>query len=1132
MRFRFAKYLSRFVTRRQGMRPPSRWDDIHQKPALEPLEDRLLLSIVFSNSGSRNVAYSGGNIISNPDVVLIFWGSGWTRGSGPALRANLTPAIGNIMNSPYLSGGGRGDGLIQYHVGDGHLPNALAITSSDPPNQFTDAQVDQMLQANISNHVLPDFHNDNQILYLVVPQPGSVNVDPSVGGEHDSDRLGFNGPRFHYGWTINGGSNGESVDFLTNVLSHELVEAATDPESNFPNGTAYWVPSTNDEICDGEAQSYSYRVNGALVQSFLSQNRHAYIVPTGQNQDFFVSSSRTLTVLGDQLANRDDTITVSTQGGGVRVTLNGETAQFEPGAISSIVINPGTGNDRVTIGATPAGVPVTVNLGSGYNTVTIGAPTLNNAASVTVNGQPGGQAQLIVDDHGTPTSETYTVTNSSVTRTSGGVGAITYRNIQILDVNVGTATEAVQVLSTNTATRTIIYGGSGIDTVTIGTPGLLNHGPLVIDGANSRCTLNINDQSTVIAQTYTITSAAVTAEANTISYSHIANLVLNVGSGGETTNVQSTAAGTTTTIDGGSRIDLVNLGLNNSLALINGPVVLANNGSQARLNVNDASDTASHPSVFISSGGITGLAPAAISFTSSSVNHLVVNGSPGSTTYMVAATPAATDMALTTGRGNNETVNVQAATVALTLNFPGNNGNNVLNLGLNHSLGSISGAVTITGAGLVAVFGDDSADSSNRAVVLGPGGLTGIAPAPINFNYGVVSTLVINGGRGNNTYTIAATPPSSSVTLNTGPGIDTIFVRRTSDLVHIDSSAGSGADHIYLGETTNTLDFLTGEVRVNAAATDTLVLNDQGTPRARTYRVLPNYVVWAGHDVSFSGLQSVTINGSADSTFDLSTGTSTAAAVILNGLGSSSLIGSNAGNFWEITGADTGVLSGSAYPNPVAFNQVGSLTAGTGGDYFLLDDGATLSGNLAGGGSDTLDYGPYSTTVIVDLQTGAATGVAGSVSGIRNVVGGSGGPADSSVYNLLIGNGGNTLTGGTGRRNILVAGGSASTLIGGDQDDLLIGGTTMYDSEVGLASWQQIAAYWAGTDDYFTRVANLTSGNGVPLLDASTVSNNGGGNTLLGHDGGAGELNLYYGLDPSQENTDYDPSTGEQFINV
>jgi hypothetical protein len=45
------------------------------------------------------------------------------------------------------------------------------------------------------------------------------------------------------------------------------------------------------------------------------------------------------------------------------------------------------------------------------------------------------------------------------------------------------------------------------------------------------------------------------------------------------------------------------------------------------------------------------------------------------------------------------------------------------------------------------------------------------------------------------------------------------------------------------------------------------------------------------------------------------------------------------------------------------------------------------------------------------------------------------------------------------------------------------------------------------------------------------VFNNGGGNTLTGHHGGAGELNLYYGLAPASETTDYNPVIGEQFIN-
>ena len=74
--------------------------------------------------------------------------------------------------------------------------------------------------------------------------------------------------------------------------------------------------------------------------------------------------------------------------------------------------------------------------------------------------------------------------------------------------------------------------------------------------------------------------------------------------------------------------------------------------------------------------------------------------------------------------------------------------------------------------------------------------------------------------------------------------------------------------------------------------------------------------------------------------------------------------------------------------------------------------------------------------------------------------------------------------------------------------------------------------YWSNTtDDYATRVANLLSGNGVPLLDATMVTNNGGGNTMTGNHGGAAEMNLFYGLDPTLETTDYNPAIGEQFIN-
>src|SRR5262249_18746757 len=194
------------------------------------------------------------------------------------------------------------------------------------------------------------------------------------------------------------------------------------------------------------------------------------------------------------------------------------------------------------------------------------------------------------------------------------------------------------------------------------------------------------------------------------------------------------------------------------------------------------------------------------------------------------------------------------------------------------------------------------------------------------------------------------------------------------------------------------------------------------------------------------------------------------------------------------TGANSGSLNGT-----VAFSGVTNLVGGADNDSFVFSDGQSLAGSIDGdGGTNTLDYSAYSSTVVVDLQTNTGTGVGGSALNIRNVTDGNGGGA--GTYNILVGNGGNVLTGGNGRRNLLIAGPTPSTLIGGDDDDILIGGSTAYDTEAGLVSLNAVMAYWSATaDDYFTRVANLLSGNGVPLLDATAVVNHGGGHHALGH---------------------------------
>jgi hypothetical protein len=667
--------------------------DRQRRLFLEALEDRSVPSIIFNSASTASVTDGGGLVIDRVHVELIFWGSGWDTSQGSTLRSQTESAVDSIASGPYISY------LSQYRdtIGSGYRAESVIVDSSDPPSVFSDTNVRNMLSSSMSDGTLPDPASDPELVYMVIPQPGSTAN--SQGGEHSY--LSFGGVTAHYGWVINPGD----LDSITYYFSHELAESVSDPE-----GTAIQVNPSNpnfwNEIADGEAQNYSYRLDGYLLSSWFSQADHGYVVPTGQEQNFFVNSNRVLTVDGGQLVNPSDTITIDQTNGSYTVALNGEVAQFDAreffravAPVSSIVINTGDGDETVNIEGTLAGRPVTINLGAGNDTVNV-SPTLQNlgslAGTVTIRGGPGSDT-LELFDQGVASDFNYTITSSTVTR-----------------------------------------------------PGMA-----------------------------------------TVSYSGLGNVALDISNGSDTISVQSSPVGT---------------------------------------------------------------------------------------------------------------------------------------------------------------------------------------------------ALSINGGSGNNT-----------------------------------------------------------------------------------------------------------------------------------------LVGSAVDNTWDISGSDSGTLTSSRIAGPVSFTSVQNLTGGTAQNSFVFSDGATLSGNLDGGGSGSLDYSAYSSSVIVDLPLGTATGVGGSIADIQNVTGGSGGGA--GVYNILVGNGGNVLIGGNGRRNLLIAGSSASTLQGGDDDDLLIGGTTTYDMDV--ASLLAIMDYWSGTsDDYATRVSSLLTGTGVPLLDPTTVTSNGGGNTLLGGPG----LNLFYGNDTDV--TDFDPTSGAVFVPV
>jgi hypothetical protein len=136
---------------------------------------------------------------------------------------------------------------------------------------------------------------------------------------------------------------------------------------------------------------------------------------------------------------------------------------------------------------------------------------------------------------------------------------------------------------------------------------------------------------------------------------------------------------------------------------------------------------------------------------------------------------------------------------------------------------------------------------------------------------------------------------------------------------------------------------------------------------------------------------------------------------------------------------------------------------------------------------------PSQKGVVVDLQLGSATGLGRGEAHIQNVIG-------SAFDDILVGNGGGTLSGGAGR-NLLIAGPTAGTLLGGPGESILIGGTTVFDRD--LAALDAILTDWSdSTLDYAIRVAHLRARR----LATAMVASNGLRNTL---EGGAG-LNLFF----------------------
>ncbi len=430
----------------------------HATLHVEKLEDRAVPTILFGIGGDETTTDLGGPVINNVHVELIFWGANWTTLGNQAFAGQIQSAVDNILASHYV---GR-LALYRNSIGQGFRADTFTITDSSPGSIFSIVDVDNLLQSELANGNIPNEPaNDPIYLYFVVPQPGSISVESL--GAHSFDTFNDTDDNlsstFYYAWTPDDGT----LDTVSSSLSHQLVDSITDPE-----GTAIQVNPTNpnswNEIADNGASVFLYRLSGIQVQSYWSTADDFFVVPDGNFQSFFVGlfGFGELNVFGDQFgAGENDFIAISaTASGGVIVDLNGEFASFDPGQISGIDVDTGTGLDTVTVAAIP-GVPMTIN-SLGIDTVNVGTGNLDLlTGAITVAGT--GSTEIILNDDQSPSSNTYTITGTSVGRPN--FAGLTYVNVAGLTLNTETGNVTANI--NNTTVPIIINEGNGNDTVNI-----------------------------------------------------------------------------------------------------------------------------------------------------------------------------------------------------------------------------------------------------------------------------------------------------------------------------------------------------------------------------------------------------------------------------------------------------------------------------------------------------------------------------------------------------------------------------------------------------------------------------------------------------------------------------------------
>ena len=611
-------------------------------------------------------------------------------------------------------------------------------------------------------------------------------------------------------------------------------------------------------------------------------------------------------------------------------------------SIQGLNINLGTGTDLFSIQSTNATTnTLVINTGTQADQYDVGSLSPQTGSIVDgVQGpltiQGGGGDTMEVDDTGSTAAKTGTLTSTTLTGLAMGSAGITYTGLSIVGISMGSGANTFTIASTiagqttlNDGTggdtvkvqtisgKTNVNAQAGDDTINVGTNAPATGGKvdsigaaLTVDGGTGSTTLNVDDTGSSVAKRATLTATALSGleMKGDISYSRITDFNIDLGSGGNTVEVDQTAATTSTTISTGSgassvavlgttgpltidtqaasnMIDLGSHGPSNggSLQALQGAVTL-NGGGTDTLVADDSADTAKRTGT-LGASTLTGLGMGPGGVTYRGVSTLQITLGNGGDTFTIAGTIPGTTT-LDTGSGGG-TTDVLAIAGPTTVNS--SFASSTINVGSEASgtggtMAGIAAPLTIVGGQYKDDLNlDDTGDASNNSVQIAANALTGLGMAN-GITFGQLSTLTVGLGSGTETVLVTGTPGGQTI-VNSGDGATTVNIQATEGASTFNLGSGSGT--IDIGSTApatgGTLSGIHGAIDVaGGSGPVALTIDDDNDPTPRSAVLSPTTVtgLGMGQGITDTGISSLELElGSGPDVLTV-TGTSAAGATV------------------------------------------------------------------------------------------------------------------------------------------------------------------------------------------------------------------------------------------------------------